>query len=81
MKNYSEYRGVQSQVIFDKVSGQFIQRDLTHDFEIATKANINQPPDALIVRLPNREATATATGTSRKSRATVMQSVNMKRVG
>jgi hypothetical protein len=81
MKNYSEQRGGQSQIIFDAVSGQFVQRQLSHEFEVATKANITRRPDALVIAIPKSVAKSGASSLLRKSRQAVMQTVDMKRVG
>ncbi len=81
MKGYSEHRGVHSRLVYDALLDQFLQQVLTHDFATVTHANKKQSEGALIVELPKPEAGTIDKSSSRRSRMTVMPSVQKKRTG
>jgi hypothetical protein len=81
MKGYTEQRSVHSQVIYDALLDQFLQRILTHDFAAVNEPNKKQPENASIIELPRHDAKSVDTSSSRKSRAKVMQTVQKRRAG
>jgi hypothetical protein len=81
MKNYTEQRGVQSQVIYDAVLDQFLQRVLTHDFLAVTEASKKQSETASITELPRHKASAADKSSLHKSRAMVTHTVQKQRAG
>jgi hypothetical protein len=81
MKGYSEHRSVQTQVIYDAVLDQFLQRVLTHDFTAMMEASKKQPETASITELPRHKAKAVDKSSLQKSRAMDTQFVQKRRAG
>jgi hypothetical protein len=81
MKGYTEHRSVQSQVIYDAVLDQFLQRVLTHDFLAVTEASKKQSETASITVLPRHKTRAVDKTSLHKSRAMVTQTVQKQRAG
>jgi hypothetical protein len=81
MKGYSEHRSVQTQVIYDAVLDQFLQRVLKHDFAAMIEAGKKQPETASITELPRHKAKAADKSSLHKSRAMVTQTVQKQRAG
>lgn len=81
MKGYTEHRSVQSQVIYDAVLDQFLQRVLTHDFTAMMEASKKQSETASITELPRHKTRAVDKSSLHKSRAMVTQTVQKQRAG
>lgn len=81
MKGYTEHRSVQSQVIYDAVLDQFLQRVLTHDFLTVTEPRKKPSETASITELPRHKTRAVDKSSLHKSRAMVTQTVQKQRAG
>jgi hypothetical protein len=81
MKGYTEQRGEHSQIVYDALLDQFLQRVLKHDFANVAEAKKSQYENDPVTELPLHKAIAVDKSLSRKSRVTFMLSDQKRRAG